>query len=178
MCVFGRVCVCAWGGGVIWQLGRYDISVPVNIADQPRVYMCVYAYIPLIISSPGCMRAASTWRPWVSCLVGDFVQIWPDSELLSHSAVLRLYGDLNWRCNHYHLFWHCMTLIPRVRHGEAALCKCRRNSDVKNCIFRKNCKCTKWPQMTLNVTRSEVSHICSSGQVLPSPNFHSILLCD
>ncbi len=39
----------------------------------------------------GCMRAASTWRPWVSGLVGHFVQTWPDSELLSHRAVLRLY---------------------------------------------------------------------------------------
>ncbi len=38
----------------------------------------------------GCMRADSTWRPWVSGLVGHFVQTWPDSELLSHSAVLRL----------------------------------------------------------------------------------------
>ncbi len=38
----------------------------------------------------GCMRAASMWRPWVSGLVGHFVQIWPDSELLSHGAVLRL----------------------------------------------------------------------------------------
>ncbi len=38
----------------------------------------------------GCMRAASTWRPWVSGLVGHFVQTWTDSELLSHSAVLRL----------------------------------------------------------------------------------------
>ncbi len=38
----------------------------------------------------GCMRAASTWRPWVSGLVGHFVQTWPDSELLSHSAVLKL----------------------------------------------------------------------------------------
>ncbi len=28
--------------------------------------------------------------PWVSGLVGHFVQTWPDSELLSHSAVLRL----------------------------------------------------------------------------------------
>ncbi len=28
--------------------------------------------------------------PWVSGLVRHFVQIWPDSELLSHSAVLRL----------------------------------------------------------------------------------------
>ncbi len=31
-----------------------------------------------------------TWRPWVSGLVGHFVQTWPDSELLLHSAVLRL----------------------------------------------------------------------------------------
>ncbi len=37
------------------------------------------------------MRAASTWRPWVSGLVGHFVQTWPDSELLSHSAVLGLW---------------------------------------------------------------------------------------
>ncbi len=37
------------------------------------------------------MGAASTWRPWVSGLVGHFVQTWPDSELLSHSAVVRLY---------------------------------------------------------------------------------------
>ncbi len=28
--------------------------------------------------------------PWVSGLVGHFVQTWSDSELLSHSAVLRL----------------------------------------------------------------------------------------
>ncbi len=28
--------------------------------------------------------------PWVSGLVGHFVQTWPDSKLLSHSAVLRL----------------------------------------------------------------------------------------
>ncbi len=37
------------------------------------------------------MRAASTWCPWVSGLIGHFVQTWLDSELLSHSAVLALY---------------------------------------------------------------------------------------
>ncbi len=47
-----------------------------------------YKYSPIQVV--GCMRAASTWRPWVSGLVGHFVQTWPDSELLSHSAVLRL----------------------------------------------------------------------------------------
>ncbi len=50
--------------------------------------------------------------PWISCLIGHFVQTWPDSELLSHRVVLILdCSDLNWRCNHYHLFWHCMTLL-------------------------------------------------------------------
>ncbi len=36
-----------------------------------------------------CMRAPRG-APWVSGLVGHFIQTWPDSELLSHSAVLRL----------------------------------------------------------------------------------------
>ncbi len=50
------------------------------------------------------MRATSTWRPWVSGLVGHFVQTWPDSELL-FSQCSAYCSDLNWRCNRYHLFW-------------------------------------------------------------------------
>ncbi len=50
----------------------------------------------------GCMRAASTWRLWVSGLVGHFVQ--------TCSVQYLDCSDLNWRCNHYHLFWHCVTL--------------------------------------------------------------------
>ncbi len=60
--------------------------------DHYRTYYHYYMYITDIapIHIKGCMRAASTWRPWVSGLVGHFVQTWPASELLSHSAVLRL----------------------------------------------------------------------------------------
>ncbi len=46
--------------------------------------------LAVVLAIEGCMRAASMWRPWVSGLVGLFVQTWPDSELLSHSAELRL----------------------------------------------------------------------------------------
>ncbi len=40
--------------------------------------------------------------------------------------------------------------------------------------FRKCCKCTKWPQMILNNTRSNLLHICSTSTA--SPKWHSILL--
>ncbi len=46
--------------------------------------------------------------PWVSGLVGHFVQTCPDSEC---SHTVQFYSQLNWRCNHYHLFWHCMTVL-------------------------------------------------------------------
>ncbi len=29
----------------------------------------------------------------------------------SHTVQYLDWSDLNWRCNHYHLFWHCMTLL-------------------------------------------------------------------
>ncbi len=29
----------------------------------------------------------------------------------SHTVQYLDCSDLNWRCNHYHLFWHCMTLL-------------------------------------------------------------------
>ncbi len=52
----------------------------------------------------------SWWReqpprgpPWVSGLVGHFVQTWPDSEC-SHTLQCLDCSDLNWRCNRYHLF--------------------------------------------------------------------------
>ncbi len=51
--------------------------------------------------------------PWVSALVGHFVQTWPDSEC-SHTVQFLDCSELNWRCNHYHLFWHCMTLLLRM----------------------------------------------------------------
>ncbi len=51
--------------------------------------------------------------PWVSGLVGHFVQIWPDSEC-SHTVQCLDCSDLNWRCNRYHLFWHGMTLLVLV----------------------------------------------------------------
>ncbi len=47
--------------------------------------------------------------PWVSGLVGHFVQTWLDSKC-SHTVQFLDCSDLNWRCNHYHLFWHCMTI--------------------------------------------------------------------
>ncbi len=59
----------------------------------------------------------SGWReqpprgpPWVSGLVGHFVQTWPDSEC-SHTMQCLDCSDLNWRWNRYHLFWHGMTLV-------------------------------------------------------------------
>ncbi len=55
--------------------------------------LCTSCFIPFVSSdqiTAVTVGAASTWRPWVSGLVGHFVQTWPDSELLSHSAVLRL----------------------------------------------------------------------------------------
>ncbi len=32
----------------------------------------------------------------------------------SHTVQYLDCSDLNWRCNHYHLFWHCMTLLVLV----------------------------------------------------------------
>ncbi len=68
---------------------QYPGSIPYL---NPASFFPEFHYsIPSVsVCSPGCMRAASTWRPWVSGLVGHFVQTWPDSELLSRSAVLRL----------------------------------------------------------------------------------------
>ncbi len=68
-------------GKMGWNLPIWDISNK-NIE-------CLWPF--KVQCQLGCMRAASTWRPWVSGLVRHFVQTWPDSELLSHSAVLRLY---------------------------------------------------------------------------------------
>ncbi len=40
--------------------------------------------------------------PWVSGLVGHFVQTWPDSEC-SHTVQCLDCSDLKWHCNRYHL---------------------------------------------------------------------------
>ncbi len=53
----------------------------------------------------GCREQPPCGAPWVSGLVGHFVQTWPDSEC-SHTVQFLDYSDSNWRCNHYHLFWH------------------------------------------------------------------------
>ncbi len=58
----------------------------------------------------GCREQPPRGAPWVSGLVGYFVQNWPDSEC-SHTVQCLDCSDLNWRCNHYHLFWHGMTLL-------------------------------------------------------------------
>ncbi len=64
-----------------------------------------------------CPPVSRGWReqpprgpPWVSGLVGHFVQTWPDCEC-SHTVQYLDCSDLNWRCNRYHLFWHGMTLL-------------------------------------------------------------------
>ncbi len=44
----------------------------------------------LISGMPGWREQPPRGPPWVSGLVAHFVQTWPDSELLSRSAVLRL----------------------------------------------------------------------------------------
>ncbi len=48
--------------------------------------------------------------PWVSGLVGHFVQTWPDSECSDTVQCIDC-SDLNWRWSRYHLFWHGMTLL-------------------------------------------------------------------
>ncbi len=69
-------------------------------------------YVSLLINSAGgCVRAASPWRTGYQVLSDiNFVQTWPDSEC-SHTVQFLDCSDLNWRCNHYHLFWHGMTLL-------------------------------------------------------------------
>ncbi len=65
-----------------------------QIQTLTRDFICappLTEHSPAPTADAGCLRAAYTWRPWVSGLVGHFVQTWPDSELLSHSAVL--YGS-------------------------------------------------------------------------------------
>ncbi len=66
---------------------------------------------------PACSAVTPGWRgqpprgpPWVSGVVGHFVQTWPDSEC-SHTVQYLDCSDLNWRCNRYHLFWHDVTLL-------------------------------------------------------------------
>ncbi len=83
-----------------WQATR--LGVPLNFSHRckakPELFIIAIVwqyplsnfFVSILHHVVGCMRAASTWRPWVSGLVGHFVQTWPDSELLSHSAVLRL----------------------------------------------------------------------------------------
>ncbi len=58
----------------------------------------------------GCRELPPCGAPWVSGLVGHCVQTWPDSEC-SHTLQYLDCSDLNWHCNHYHLFWHGMTLL-------------------------------------------------------------------
>ncbi len=47
-----------------------------------------------------CREQPPRGAPWVSGLVGHFVQTWPDSEC-SHTVQCLDCSDLNWRCNHY-----------------------------------------------------------------------------
>ncbi len=63
-----------------------------------------------LLTLPGCREQPPRGAPWVSGLVGHFVQTWPDSEC-SHAVQCLDCSDLNWRCNHYYLFWHGMTLL-------------------------------------------------------------------
>ncbi len=52
-----------------------------------NVYLFTHSYA-------GVQRAASRGAPWVSGLVGHFVQIWPDSEC-SHTVQCLDCSDLN-----------------------------------------------------------------------------------
>ncbi len=91
-------------GSILDMYNRWYLFLPIMLLLSWQVPKMSKG-VPLCLL--WCMRAASKWSPWVSGLVLRFVQTWPDSELLLH----RECSDLNLRCNHYHLFWHCNTLL-------------------------------------------------------------------
>ncbi len=88
--------------------GAWPCAVPEN--DLCRYCLQEHPSSSCAYTVPGWREQPPRGPPWVSGLVGHFVQTWPDSES-SHTVQCLDCSDLNWRCNRYHLFWHGMTLL-------------------------------------------------------------------